>query len=216
MKRGLLLFGILILIAVGYKTTGIFSLKSDDDISGVYRNVINQVSQVAFWNSKITNNNMVEPSHINDYQRAVLNLFKVFSDKMYAFQYQGTQTIEQFMISYPKTTKEGVKLTKDVQGKMIKIASDISKVDFPKDIVVNGKKYNLGDEQVITKEIKDNYVKGFTLTAEGYGYIASYIQTRNINDFNKMRNSFAEADKYFFKAIEDLETLKYKDLINDR
>lgn len=216
-KRGLLLFGVLVLIVAGYKAFGAFTQNKKSNISEAYRNVVNQVSKVTFWRSqKITSHNIVESLGTNEYQRTVLKLLYDFSDKMYDYQFQGTQTVEQFMRSYPKTTEEGAQLSKGVQNKMLKIASDISKVDVPKEVVINGKKYILKDEQKLIKNIKDNYVKGFALTAEGYGFAALYFQNQNINDFHKMKNSFTEADKYLFKAIDDLKTLKYEDLIDNK
>lgn len=78
--------------------------------------------------------------------------------------------------------------------------------------------YDLKDEQAYTKQIKDNYIKGFKLTAEGYSHITSYFETQNPNALNQMRDSFAEADKYFFKGMNDLQILKetYEDLISNK
>ena len=163
-----------------------------------------------FWGSQKTTKQGIAGTTDKEYQQEASRQIRDFSDKMEAFRHQGTLVIEQFMESPPKNYNEGVQISKGVQANMLKIASDISKIEFPKEVIVGGKRYVLKDEQVSIKEIKDNYINGFTLTAKGYDYAAPYFENKNRDDLKRMKDAFAQADKYFIKGIYNLEILKQK------
>ncbi|AFM41416.1 hypothetical protein Desaci_2468 [Desulfosporosinus acidiphilus SJ4] len=180
------------------------------DVTETWRNVVNQISQVPFWGSPKTLLQGTAETMDKEYRQEVLKLIEDFSEKMYAFRHQGTLVIAQFMESPPKNFQEGVQRSKNVQARMSKIAADISKIEFPNEVIVKGKKYNIKNEQGSINEIKDNFVKGFTLTSKGYDYVPPYIAGQNTNALNQMRASFRKADENFLKGIFDLEALKAK------
>ncbi|MGC7872224.1 hypothetical protein ACPUYX_11925 [Desulfosporosinus sp. SYSU MS00001] len=180
------------------------------DVTEIWRNVVNQISQVPFWGSQKTILPGTAETMDKEYRQEVLKLIEDFSEKMNAFRHQGTVVIEQFMESPPKDFQEGVQRSKSVQTKMSKIAADISKIEFPNEVFVRGKKYNLKDEHASINEIKDNFIKGFTFTSKGYDYVSPYFGDQNPNALNQMRASFRQADEYFLKGMFDLEALKAK------
>lgn len=219
MKKILLVVGVLVLIVAGFKISGLKFQNKSDNISGMWQKIVTQISQDPFWKSqKVLNPGVANPSNKKEYQQEILSCVNDFSNKIYSYQRQGGLLIVQFMNSNPKSIEEGVQFSKDVQTKMLKIANDISKMDFPKEVVIKGKRYDLKDEKIYTEQIKDNYIKGFKLAAEGYSHITSFFETQNPKDIDEMRDSFAEADKYFFKGMDGLKILEgaYGDLINNK
>jgi hypothetical protein len=209
MKKTVLIICIVAVLIAGYRIIGTRNNSENDNISGSWRNVVKEISQVPFWESQEITTENIENSKKNiEYQKEVLILINDFSDKISDLSHQGKTIMKQYIEASPQTTKEAVKLSQDCQKNIQKVIDDISKLEFPGEVTVNGNRYIITNEQTSIKQIKEDYIRGFTLAADAYGYAASYYKNPEEDTLIEMRTTFMQAHEYLVKGIFNLGILK--------
>ncbi len=174
-----------------------------------WQNVVNEVSRVPFLGSeKTVSQNLEQSPDKFEYQQEVLNLLKDFSDKIYPLDHQGRLIMDRYNAAHPKTIEEGIKLSKDCQKKTLEVSKGISKLEFPKEIIIKGRKYALTRERANIEHVKEDYITGFTLASKGFGYAASYFEDQELNALIGMRGTFMQANEALFKGMYNFEILK--------
>ncbi|WP_041276068.1 hypothetical protein [Desulfosporosinus acidiphilus] len=173
-----------------------------------WENVVNEVSLVPFLASANTIGQNLELPERLEYRQEVLILLKNFSDKIYNLDYQGRLIMDQYDAAHPKTIEEGIRLSKDSQKKTKEISNQISKLEFSKEIIIRGKKYTLTREMANIELVKGDYITGFRLASEGFGYAALYFKKQKPDDLLKISQMFTKANETLFKGMYNMEILK--------
>lgn len=209
MRKTVLIISIVAILIAGYRIFGIKNNSENDNINGLWQNVVKEISQVPFWEGQeITTENLENLKENNEYQKEVLKSINDFSDKISDLSYRGRTIMKKYIEASPKTAEEAVELSKDCQKNIRKVIDDISKLEFPGEVNVNGNKYIITNEQTSIKQIKEDYVRGFTLAADAYSYAEAYYKNPEEVILNEMRITFLEAHEHLVKGIFNLGILK--------